>query len=329
MKVLVTGGAGYIGSHVCKSLALSGFEPITFDNLATGHVEAVKWGPLEVGDLSDVAAVAGVMMRHRPDFVIHLAASAYVGESVENPRKYFENNVRNTMNLLGAMLDQGVHRIVFSSSCATYGVPTSMPITEATQQSPINPYGETKLMVERLIEWYAKAYPLRYVTLRYFNAAGADLACEIGENHDPETHLIPLILDAALGRRSSVSVFGTDYPTSDGTAVRDYVHVTDLATAHVAAVRHLVSRGENLACNLGTGQGHSVRDLIRCVEGVTGLHVPLVEAVRRPGDPPVLVADPTLARQVLDWTPQYSELESIVASAYRWQTRSREVKTQN
>src|SRR3954470_8404352 len=253
MSILVTGGAGYIGSHTAKMLAESGQSPVVLDNFAYGHDWAVKWGPLERGDLGDADFIKGVFSRHSIDAVIHFAAFAYVGESMTHPRKYFQNNTVNTLNLLDAIIDRGVTAFVFSSTCATYGVPTQVPIDETHVQAPVNPYGESKLMVEKILRWYGEAYGLKSVALRYFNAAGADPDGTIGEDHDPETHLIPLVIDAARGTRPPVGVFGTDYPTPDGTAIRDYIHVADLATAHVGALDYLAGGGVSTAINLGTG----------------------------------------------------------------------------
>jgi UDP-arabinose 4-epimerase len=322
MNILVTGGAGYIGSHTAKTLAAAGHRPIVIDNLSYGHEWAVKWGPLERGDLADASWVAGVFERHAIEAVIHFAASAYVGESMTDPRKYFRNNTVNTLNLLDVMVGHGVKRIVFSSTCATYGVPDRVPIDEGHRQAPVNPYGESKLFVERILHWYGQAYGLQSVALRYFNASGADPDGDIGEDHDPETHLIPLVIDAALGRRPPVGVFGTDYPTPDGTAIRDYIHVVDLAEAHLRALDHLVKGGESTAINLGTGQGHSVREVIDAVERIGGKPVPRVDSPRRAGDPPALVADATRARDVLGWSARYADLDVIIEHAWKWHTKS-------
>lgn len=320
MRVLITGGAGYIGSHTAKRLAAAGIEPVVFDNMQTGHRWAVRWGPLVEGDLSDSAAIRAALAQYRPAAVIHFAASAYVGESMRDPRRYFRNNVVNSLNLLDAIVDAGVKRIVFSSSCTTYGEPERLPLTEEHPQHAVSPYGESKLFVEHALGWYAAPYGLHFAALRYFNAAGADLEGEIGEVHDPETHLIPLVMQAALGRRPAVEVYGTDYPTPDGTAIRDYVHVTDLAAAHLRALHHLIDGGANVAVNLGTGQGHSVREVIAAVERVAGRPVPIRLGPRRPGDPPALVADPTKARTTLGWQPECSDLDTIVRTAWHWQT---------
>jgi UDP-glucose-4-epimerase GalE len=316
--VLVTGGAGYIGSHAAKALAKAGYVPVTYDSLVYGHREAVRWGPFVEADLADKRSLIDAMRRYEIRAVMHFAAFAYVGESMTKPQLYFHNNVGNTLTLLDAMLEAEIRRIVFSSTCATYGTPEKVPMDEATPQRPINPYGETKLMMERALYWYGEAYGIRSVSLRYFNAAGADPDGETGEAHDPETHLIPLVLDAALGRRPEVQVFGTDYPTRDGTAIRDYIHVTDLADAHVKAIQHLEAGGETTAINLGTGEGHTVKEVIEAVERVTGRKVPRREVGRRAGDPPSLVADARRAGAVLSWRPRMSDLDSIVRTAWSW-----------
>ena len=316
--VLVTGGAGYIGSHTCKALAAAGYSPVALDNLVHGHRWAVRWGPFEQADLADREAIERVLRRHDIGAVIHFAAYAYVGESMSDPGKYFRNNVAHTLNLLEAMRAVGVGRIVFSSTCATYGMPEAVPIAEGERQLPVNPYGESKLFIERALYWHGAAHGLRWTALRYFNAAGADPDGEIGEDHDPETHLIPLAIETALGRRRELQVLGTDYPTPDGTAVRDYVHVTDLADAHVRALRHLEGEGPSGALNLGTGRGHSVREVIAMVERVSGRKVNARNAPRRAGDPPVLVAAPGRARELLGWEPRWSSLETIVQTAHRW-----------
>jgi UDP-arabinose 4-epimerase len=317
-NILVTGGAGYIGSHTCKALAAAGYRPVALDSLVQGHRWAVRWGPLVEADLADRAALARMLREREISAVIHFAAHAYVGESMTDPGGYFRNNVVNTLNLLDAMHGAGVEQIVFSSTCATYGVPESIPITEDHRQLPVNPYGESKLFVERALHWHGVAHGLRWVALRYFNAAGADADGEIGEDHDPETHLIPLAIDTALGRRSQLQVMGSDYPTPDGTAVRDYVHVTDLADAHVRALRHLGAGGASVALNLGTGRGHSVREVIAAVERVAGRRVRAIDAPRRAGDPPALVSSAGRAAEVLGWQPRFSDLDTIVRTAYRW-----------
>ncbi|MFC1579216.1 UDP-glucose 4-epimerase GalE [Pseudomonadota bacterium] len=326
-NVLVTGGAGYIGSHACKALATAGHNPVAFDNLVYGHPWAVKWGPLVEGDLADREVLQKALRDHRIDAVMHFAAFAYVGESMEDPGKYFRNNVGNTINLLDAMVEEGVKHVVFSSTCATYGMPDAGAIAEDHPQRPVNPYGESKLFIERALHWYGSAHGLSSAALRYFNAAGADPDGELGEEHDPETHLIPLVIQAALGQRPEVQIFGTDYPTPDGSAVRDYIHVTDLAAAHVSAIDRLAEGGDSFAVNLGTGMGHSVKEVIAAVEEVSGRKVNASECPRRPGDPPALVAEPGLAAQLLNWTPRYSSLETIVTTALQWhESQQREAK---
>lgn len=318
MRVLVTGGAGYIGSHAAEALARSGHEPVVLDNLSTGHRWAVKWGPFVEGDLASLEVLSRILEEQQIETVMHFAACLLVGESVRDPRKYFWNNVVNTLRLLDAMLNAGVKRIIFSSSAATYGNPEKIPMPEDHPQRPVNPYGETKLMMERALEWYGRAYGLGWIALRYFNAAGADLEGRLGEDHDPETHLIPLIIQAALGRRPYVEIYGTDYPTPDGTAIRDYIHVTDLAEAHVQALEFLARGGKSMALNLGTGQGHSVREVIDTVGKVSPQPVPVRNGPRRAGDPPVLVADARQAARLLGWRPQHSGLEAIVQTAWNW-----------
>jgi UDP-glucose-4-epimerase GalE len=316
-RILVTGGAGFIGSHIAKALAESGYEPVAFDNLSVGHRWAAKWGPLIEADLLDRSALDRAFHEQAIDAVIHAAGSAYVGESVADPRKYFRNNVTAAVNLLDSMASHQVASIVFSSSCTTYGIPQALPLSEAHPQSAISPYGETKLFIERMLQWCGGAEKLGWMILRYFNAAGADPEGEIGEDHDPETHLIPLAIAAALGKEP-LQVFGTDYPTPDGTAIRDYIHVTDLARAHVAALEHLAASGSNAALNLGTGQGHSIREVIQCVEDVSRRTVSYGEAPRRAGDPPALIADAARAKELLGWQPRYSDLTTIVETAWRW-----------
>lgn len=321
MRVLVTGGAGYIGSHVCKEISAAGFEPIVFDNLSTGHSWAVKWGPLVTGDLRDREHIRQAIRLHGIEAVIHLAASAYVGESMADPGKYFDNNVVTSLNLLGVMREEGVRHIVFSSSCTTYGEPLRVPLDEDHTQNPISPYGESKLFVEKALRWYGSAYGLNSVALRFFNASGADVGGQIGEEHLPETHLIPLVIKVAQGILPDIAVFGEDYPTPDGTAIRDYVHVSDLAHAHVLALKYLLDGGQSTALNLGLGKGYSVRDVIRAVEKVSGRPVPFRCVERRPGDPPALVARADRAYEVLTWRPQFTSLEEIVETAWQWHLR--------
>ncbi len=322
MKILVTGGAGYVGSHAIRSLARHGHRVAVYDNLSTGHRFLADGFELIIADLDDAVrlsrALSGI------DLVMHFAGSAYVGESVQNPRKYFHNNVQNGLALVNIAIDAGIRNFIFSSSCAVYGVPDEVPITEDTRRQPVNPYGESKLFFERILEAYSRAYDLRAVALRYFNAAGADESGESGELHSPETHLIPLALEAAAGLRPYLEVFGSDYPTFDGTCIRDYIHVSDLAEGHSMAVEFLQgpSGAGFTALNLGTGDGHSVQQVVTTVEKVTGRSVPLRITARRAGDPPSLVADPTRARRVLRWSANRS-LEEIVASAWKWLNSSR------
>jgi UDP-glucose-4-epimerase GalE len=324
--ILVTGGAGYVGSHACKALARAGYRPVAYDSLIRGHREAVRWGPFVQGDLADAKRLTDTLKRYEVAAVLHFAAFAYVGESVEEPGLYFRNNVANTLTLLEAMRTSAVRHIVFSSTCATYGVPERVPITESAPQRPVNPYGESKLMVERILHWYGGAHGFTHAALRYFNAAGADPEAEIGEDHEPETHLIPLVLQAAMGRRAGIDVLGTDYPTPDGTAIRDYIHVQDLAEAHVKAVQLLLKGGLSITVNLGTGTGHSVREVIAAAERVTGRRVPRREAPRRAGDPPVLVADPSRARELLGWTAKVSDLDTILKTAWAWHSRETQAR---
>lgn len=318
MNVLVVGGAGYIGSHTAKTLKKAGHTPVVLDNLSTGHRWAVRWGPFVEADLADKNAVLQTLHDHQIDAVIHFAANAYVGESMQNPAKYFRNNVANMLNLLEALHESNIQPIVFSSSCTTYGIPERVPISEDFPQSAISPYGESKLMGEKMLKWFGECYGMGWVALRYFNASGADPEGEIGEVHDPETHLIPLVIDAALGKRPPVKIFGTDYPTPDGTAIRDYIHVMDLADAHVRALQYLLEGGPSTAFNLGTGHGNSVREVIAAVERVGSCKVPAEEAPRRAGDPPALVADPAKAHTVLGWEALHKDINQIVETAWRF-----------
>lgn len=316
--VLVTGGAGYIGSHTCKILAQSGFLPVTYDNLVYGHEWAVKWGPFIEGDLADKELLSKTIEDFKIHSVIHFAAYAYVGESMQEPDKYFRNNVINTLNLLEVLREKSIRNIVFSSTCATYGLPDTVPMDENHRQNPVNPYGESKLFIEKALHWHDVAYGLKSVVLRYFNAAGADPDTEIGEDHDPETHLIPLIIQSALGQRPHVEIFGTDYATADGTAIRDYIHVSDLADAHVRALQYLQNGSESIALNLGTGTGSSVREVITAVEKNACCSVPFKESPRRAGDPPALVADAARAKQILGWEASYSDLNFLIKTALDW-----------
>lgn len=323
--ILVTGGAGYIGSHACKALAAAGYTPVTYDSLVYGHREAVKWGPFEQGDILDGARLDEVLRHHRPAAVMHFAAFAYVGESVTDPGKYYRNNVVGTLNLLDAMRANEIGKIVFSSTCATYGIPEIVPISEEAPQNPINPYGTTKLIVERALADYREAYGLKSVALRYFNAAGADADGETGEDHNPETHLIPLVLDAAANRRSHITVFGEDYATPDGTCIRDYIHVSDIAEAHVSALARLDKGSLRSAYNLGTGVGVSVAEVIATACKVTGRAIPILHGARRPGDPDRLLADARLADRDLGWKAHRSSLEHIIETAWRWHQRAKSV----
>lgn len=317
-KILVTGGAGYIGSHVCKALASSGFMPVTYDNLATGHRWAVKWGPFERGDLADQARLNQVLALHRPAAVLHFAGSAYVGESVDNPMKYYRNNVGCALNLLTGMLQAEVRRLIFSSSCTTYGTPDTLPLSEAHPQRPNSPYGSSKYMIERILADCRQGHGLQSVSLRYFNASGADPDGETGEDHDPETHIIPRTLMAAAGVLDHLDLFGTDYPTPDGTCIRDYVHVSDLAEGHVIALKLLLDGQTPPSLNLGLGQGYSVREVVAAVQKVTGRPVKVREEQARPGDSAILVADGSLARRILGFNPRFTTLEDIVATAWDW-----------
>ena len=325
MAVLVVGGAGYIGSHAARALRRSGYEVIVYDNLSTGYWRLAEGFELVVGDIADTQKLGAALQR--ADAVMHFAAHAYVGESVENPRKYFRNNVEAGLSLLNSALDAGIRRFVFSSTCAVYGMPAQIPIREDTPRQPVSPYGTSKLFFEHALEAYGHAYGLRFASLRYFNAAGADESGEIGELHDPETHLIPLALAAAAPGDAELRIFGSDYPTPDGTCIRDYIHVNDLADAHVRALRHLESGGDSLALNLGTGHGYSVLEIIRAAEGVTGRTVRRRTVPRRPGDPPVLVADATRAEQVLQWKATRT-LKDIVSGAWTWMQRSQNARRQ-
>jgi UDP-glucose 4-epimerase len=317
MRILVTGGAGYIGSHAVRLFLERGHDIWVYDSLALGHRSAVPAERLVVGDLNEAHRIDQVLVERRIDAVVHFAAWAAVGESVQDPAKYYQNNLVNTLNLMECLRRAGITRFVFSSTAATFGVPERMPITEETVQRPINPYGRTKLAIEHALADYAHAYQWGYAALRYFNASGASADGTIGEDHDPETHLIPLVILAAMGRRPHIEVFGTDYPTPDGTCVRDYIHVDDLAEAHLLALEKL-QPGRGMGYNLGIGRGYSVREVIRTVEEVTGKKVPVKEGPRRPGDPPVLVASSVKIQQELGWKPRYTDLRQIVETAWRW-----------
>jgi UDP-glucose 4-epimerase len=320
--ILVTGGAGYIGSHAIKALRRSGFEPLIFDNFSTGHRDFQGTTRLVEGDLSSPESLKKVFQAYRIDAVMHFAAKALVPESHRNPELYYATNVTGGINLLTAMKNAGVRHVIFSSTCATYGSPERVPIDEETPQRPINPYGETKLAFERALKWFRETYGIEYLALRYFNAAGADADGDIGEDHDPETHLIPLVLDAAMGRKPGVNIFGTDYPTPDGTCVRDYIHVSDLASAHVVGLQALIAGTvDSQAMNLGTGKGYSVREVVETAQRTTKSSFKVTEAPRREGDPPVLVAAVDRAKAVLGWRAEMSDLEQIISSAWDWHRR--------
>lgn len=318
--ILVTGGAGYIGSHACKRLAAAGYVPVTFDNLSRGHHDFVKWGPLEQGDIRDPAALDQAMARHRPTAILHFAALTYVGESTSDPENYYLNNVAGSLALLAAARRAGIGHIVFSSTCATYGAVETSPLAEDLPQQPLHPYGWSKLMVERFLADCEKAYGLRWAALRYFNASGADPDGEIGERHDPETHLIPRVLMAAAGQLPRIDILGDRHPTPDGTCIRDYIHVADLAEAHLLALQHLLDGGASEAFNLGTGAGYSVRQVIAAAERVTGRQIPVRIEAARDGDAPELVADPAKAARILGFRARH-DLESSIATAWRWHSR--------
>jgi UDP-glucose-4-epimerase GalE len=322
IPILVTGGAGYIGAHTCKALKNAGFQPVTFDNLSLGHRAFVRWGPLVEADISDSAAVAAACEKYKIQAAMHFAAFAAVEESMRKPRKYYENNVVGTLRLLDGLQNAGVRKILVSSSCAVYGAPKSQPIGESTETNPVNPYGLTKLVMERILSDFAKAYGLEWSALRYFNACGADPDGEIGEKRTEETHLIPRALMAIQGYIRDFKVYGTAFPTPDGTAVRDYIHVADLADAHVIALRSLLASGTTGPINLGTGRGYSVKQVIEEIAKVTGHRIPLIAGEPRPGDPPVLTADARLARERFDIVPTRSDLATIIDSAWRWHQKA-------
>ena len=317
-NVLVTGGAGYIGSHTCKALALAGYTPVTYDNLVYGHEWAVKWGPLETGDILDKARLSQVLEKYQPKAIMHFAAYAYVGESVQNPGKYYRNNTAGALSVLESASDHSINKLAFSSTCATFGAPSKVPIVEDETQSPINPYGASKLMVERMLSDFDIAHGMRSASLRYFNAAGADPDGEIGEDHNPETHLIPLVLDAACGLRPAITVFGHAYDTLEGPCIRYYVHVCELADAHVLALRALEDGASSLAVNLGNGHGFSVKEVIDTAQRVTGRSIPVEYGPRREGGPPALVGDATTACNLLGWQPRLGALDDIIDTAWKW-----------
>lgn len=324
--ILVVGGAGYIGSEINKELNSNGYQTVVFDNLSSGHKEAIKWGEFVQGDLGNLEDIRGVFSKYKIEAVLDFAAFIEVGESVKDPQKYYYNNLVNTLNLLKVMNEFEVKKIIFSSTAATFGEPKYIPIDENHPQWPINPYGWTKLMIERVFSDYDSAYGLRYVALRYFNACGANHEADIGESHGQESHLIPLILDAAIGKRENIKIFGTDYPTTDGTCVRDYVHVVDLASAHLLALKHLLEGGESKQYNLGNGKGFSVREVINSVKKITGKEFSVIEVERRAGDPPVLIASSDKIKKELGWVPKHTEIEEIVASAWKWHQKKDDSK---
>lgn len=320
-SILVTGGAGYIGSHTVLALQDQGYQIIILDNLIYGHrelIETLLQVKLIIGDINDAELLNNIFSSHNIAAVIHFAAYAYVGESIQNPRKYYRNNVVGSLTLLEAMVDHRINKIVFSSTCATYGIPDTIPILETQLQRPINPYGASKLAVERMLLDFSQAYGLKSVIFRYFNAAGADPQGRLGEDHDPETHLIPLILYTALGRRTQINIYGTDYPTPDGTCIRDYIHVSDLANAHVLGLEYLLNGGQSDIFNLGNGHGFSVKEIIDTARLVTGCSIPVIEGDRRPGDPPVLVGSNAKAQQILGWRPKYPLAKEILSHAWAW-----------
>ena len=319
--VIVAGGAGYIGSHMVRMLQEHGYAPVVVDNLATGHSDAVGSAPLAVGDIGDRAFMAALLREHRPRCVMHFAAASLVGESMAQPARYWQNNFVQTLALLDTMLAEGVQQFIFSSTAAVYGDPLETPMTEAHRRQPINPYGKTKLAVENALEDYGRAHGLRSITFRYFNAAGAHPDGTLGERHEPETHLIPLVLQVASGRRPLIARFGSTHPTPDGSCIRDYVHVQDLCSAHLLALQALERGAATTAYNLGNGAGHSVNEVIAAARRVTGHAIPLRDDPPREGDPPVLVADAARARAELGWQPQYAELETIIAHAWQWEQR--------
>lgn len=317
-NILVVGGAGYIGSYMCKYLSKNGYNPVVLDNLIYGHRQAVKYGPFFKGSMDDSALLDQIFSEYQIAAVMHFAAFCYVGESVLQPARYYQNNVANTLNLLAVMLRKRVSRFIFSSSCATYGEPVEIPITENHIQNPINPYGRSKLMVEEILEDFSNAYELKYVSLRYFNAAGADPDGELGEDHTPETHLIPLVLETALGKRETINIFGDDYPTEDGTCIRDYIHIDDLAQAHLLAMERLMNGLPGGCFNLGNGSGHSVMRLIETARKVTCKIIPFKVVGRRPGDPAVLIGSSEKAIKELGWHPLFPELATIIETAWKW-----------
>jgi UDP-glucose 4-epimerase len=321
MRVLVTGGAGYIGSHTVKELLLKGYYPITIDNLKEGHKESLVGGEFFLGDLGNIEDLRYVFKKYQVEAVIHFAASCYVGESVSQPLDYYFNNLANGLNLLKVMVESGVKKLIFSSSCAVYGNPVKIPMNEDHPQAPVNPYGNTKQMFERILVDHERAYGIKYMSLRYFNAAGAAPGGEIGEDHSPETHLIPLVLETAMGKKDAIEVFGSDYDTPDGTCIRDFIHVTDLAQAHILALEYLSSISKSACYNLGTGKGYSVKEIINISQEITGKSIAYREVGRREGDPPVLIADAKKIKEELGWEPQFSDIKRIITTAWEWHSK--------
>ncbi|MBI4743982.1 MAG: UDP-glucose 4-epimerase GalE [Actinobacteria bacterium] len=319
--ILIVGGAGYIGSHVNKLLVKEGHKTVIFDNLSQGYKEFVRWGEFVLGDLANKEQIRHCFHKYSINAVMHFSAFAYVGESVIDPAKYYLNNVAYTLNLLEVMREFGVNYFIFSSTCATYGIPKEIPIAEKHFQKPINPYGRSKLMIEEILRDYDKAYGIKHINLRYFNAAGADLDGKIGEWHNPETHLIPLVIYAALHKNDGIRLFGTDYPTKDGTCMRDYIHVNDLADAHIKALNYLISTNKSDSFNLGNGTGYSVREIIEVVRKINGKEFNVIESGKREGDPPILIASNNKSMDILSWRPQYADIKTIIETAWRWHTR--------
>jgi len=316
--ILILGGAGYIGSHANKILSNRGYSTIVYDNLSTGHKESVKWGKFILGDILDKEMLSKVFSENKIDAVMHFAASTDVGESVTDPGKYYKNNVATTINLLETMREFNISYFIFSSTCATYGTPNIIPIPESHKQNPINSYGRTKLIVEQMLKDYSDAYDLKYAALRYFNAAGADPETEIGEWHEPETHLIPLILEVALGKRDFITIYGDDYDTKDGTCIRDYIHIFDIVDAHIKALEYLIKNDKSVIVNLGNGNGYSVLDIINASKKITNLDIPTKIGERREGDAISLIGDATKARTILNWKPQYQDINVIIETAWKW-----------
>lgn len=325
-KILVTGGAGYVGAHTAKMLKQKGYEPIVFDNLVYGHKYAVKWGDFIEGDLNNFYDINNALKTLKPDGIVHCAAYTYVGESVEQPAKYYQNNVVGSLNLFKAMVENNINNLVFSSTCATFGNIEKLPILETTPQKPISPYGTSKLITEMMLADFDRAYGLKHINVRYFNVCGADEQGEIGEDHNPETHLIPLVIDVALGLRENIKVFGSDYNTKDGTCLRDYIHVNDLANAHILSLEYLFKNQKSNDFNLGSQSGYSVLEVIQAVEKVSGIEIPKIMENRRAGDPAVLIADSTKANTELGWKAEYTDIIKIVETAFNWHKKPKPTK---